>query len=62
MDAKTGSIFLLHSKKHTLTSKIVSPQGKFWVKNILQANRPKKQAGIAILIFDKTVFKTDHKK
>jgi hypothetical protein len=50
MDAKLGSIIQLYTRN--------IPYGK-GLEKVIQANRPKDQAGIAILIFNKIEFQPE---
>jgi hypothetical protein len=54
-DAKSGSVLLLHPKTQTIKSrKRHHLRVKEWRK-IFQANRPKKKAGVAILVSEKKI-------
>ena len=56
MDVKTGSTFLLHSRKKNQHKDSHYLRVKVW-KKILQVNELKKQASIAILLSNKMDFK-----
>ena len=58
MDTKTRPLYILSTKKtHLKTRDTYRLKVKGW-KKIFHANRDQKKAGVAILISDKTDFKT----
>ena len=54
---KSESIILLHQETNLNIKSRHHPRIKGW-KRIFQANGPKKQAGVAVLVSDKTDFKS----
>ena len=57
MDVKTGSILLLHPKNTTQHQSRHYLRVKGW-KKVFEADGPKKQAGVAILVSEKNRLQT----